>query len=205
MLIDRVLRDLREARVAAGLSREHLAREVQSSATAIARLESNLLDDVGLVRLSELASVLGFEVSLGLHPIGDPVRDRAHLAIGARFQAMLSSAWHVADEALLPGSGGFRAWDKSLRLVGAQPRHLVGVDIETRVHDVQLLIRRTRLRERDGQADAILLVLADTQHNRRMVSQLRLALGRDYQTEPRVILAALRDGRRLPGSGVILL
>ena len=110
----------------------------------------------------------------------------------------------MTSETLLPLPGDLRAWDKLLRLGGA-PRHLVGVDLETRIRDIQALVRRTRLRERDGGVDAILIVLSDSAINRRLVGQLREALGTDYATAPRAILRALREGSALPGSGVILI
>jgi hypothetical protein len=157
-----------------------------------------------LVRLCELASVLGLEVSVGLHPIGDPIRDKGQQACAHRFDGMLSDRWRVTNEALLPGVGDQRAWDKLLRLVGEAPRCLVGADIESRVWDVQGIVRRTRARERDGQVDHILIVLADTAHNRRIVDELRTTLGPPYATNPRAILRALRKGRPLPGSGVLL-
>lgn len=204
MLTQRLIRELRDARVVAGLSQSALARELDLDPSNIWRLEAQELADVGVVRLSEIASVLGYEVSVGLHPVGDPVRDKGQLACGRRFGGMLSDRWQVTDEALLPGAGEQRAWDKLLRLVDAAPRYLVGVDIESRVHDVQALVRRTRARERDGRVDHILIVLADTAHNRRIADELRASLGPDYATGPRRIMAALRKGERLPGSGVVL-
>ena len=126
------------------------------------------------------------------------------LACGRRFDAVLSHLWQVTDETLLPGAGEQRAWDKLLRLTDAT-RYLVGADIESRVWDVQAIVRRTRGRERDGQVDHILIVLADTAHNRRVADELRDGLGPDYASSSRRITAALRRGERLPGSGVILI
>jgi hypothetical protein len=83
--------------------------------------------------------------------------------------------------------------------------YLVGVEAETRIRDVQELVRRLRQRERDGGADEILLVLANSAHNRALVEELRAALGDRYATAPKVLLHCLRAGRRLPGSGVILI
>lgn len=148
--------------------------------------------------------MLGYELSVRLYPIGDPVRDKGQLAVGKRFAAGLSASWQVTDETLLPGEGERRAWDKLLRLTASTPPYLVGVDIETRVTDVQALVRRTRGRERDGQVSAILIVLADTATNRRLIDELRHGLGPAYQTRPRETLVALREGRPLPGSGVVL-
>jgi len=204
MITERVIRELRDARLVAGLSQSALARELNLDPSNVWRLEARGLADIGVVRLSEIASVLGYEVSVGLHPVGDPVRDKGQLACGRRFNALLSDRWRVTDETLLPAAGEQRAWDKLLRLVDVTPRYLVGVDIESRVWDVQAIVRRTRGRERDGQVDHILIVLADTAHNRRVVDELRVSLGPDYATGPRRIMAALRTGEWLPGSGVIL-
>jgi hypothetical protein len=162
------------------------------------------VSDVTVERLSEIASVLGYEISLGLHPVGDPVRDKGQLAIGRRFEELLSDKWQVTDETLLPGAGDLRAWDKLLRLRESRPPHLVGVDIETRVHDVQALVRRTRGRERDGRVAVILIVLSDSAHNRRLVDQLRVSLGAAYATTSRSIFRSLRSGERLVGGGVVL-
>jgi transcriptional regulator with XRE-family HTH domain len=182
MLVGRTLDELRRTRVRAGVSRQQMARELAWSPSALARAEADVLDDVGVIRLSAMASVLGMELSLGLHPIGDPIWDKGQQALGRRFDALLAPVWQVTDETLLPRPGDQRAWDKLIRLLGAQPRYLVGVDLETRIRDIQELTRRTRLRERDGGE----------------------ALGPGYATSPRLILRALKAGRQLPGSGLIL-
>lgn len=204
MLVGRTLDELRRVRVGAGVSREQMARELAWSPSALARTEADVLDDVGVIRLSAMASALGMELSLGLHPIGDPIRDKGQQALGRRFDALLGPVWQVMDEAPLPLPGDRRAWDKLLRLRGAEPRYLVGVDLETRIRDIQQLVRRTRLRERDGGVDQILIALSDSATNRRLVGQLREALGPGYATGPRLILRGLKMSRPLPGSGVIL-
>lgn len=204
VVLARTLNELNIARTSAGLSHTTLAAELQSSKSSVARLLGSELPDVGLLRLSEIASVLGYEISVQLYPIGDGLRDKGQIAVGKRFEAHVAKAWRVTDETLLPGAGERRAWDKLLRLVGASPLYNVGVDIETRVSDVQALVRRMRGRERDGAVDQILIVLADTAHNRRVASELRDALGPDYASAPRSILRGLRSGERLVGSGVVL-
>jgi transcriptional regulator with XRE-family HTH domain len=204
MLAARAVRELRDARLLAGLSLSAVADAVDIDQSNLWRFEAGSLTDLGIVRLSEIASVLGYEVSVGLHPIGDPLRDKGQLACGRRFDALLNERWRVTDETLLPGAGEQRAWDKLLRLMDATPRYLVGVDIESRVWDVQAIVRRTRQRERDGQVDHILIVLAGTAHNRRVADELRNGLGVDYQAGARSLLAGLRRGERLVGPGVVL-
>ena len=181
-----------------------MADELQCSQSTICRIEANELDGVTVSRLSEMASILGLELAMTLHPVGDPIRDKGQQALGSRLDAVLSPQWFGTSEALLPMPGDLRSWDRLLRLRGPEPC-LVGVDLETRIRDVQALVRRTRLRERDGGVDHILIVLSDSATNRRLVGELRQALGPAYSTSPRAILAALRAGRPFPGSGVILI
>ena len=188
-----------------GISQTALAHALDISQANLWRIEANRVSGMTVVRLSEMASLLGKELSLGLHQLGDPIRDKGHQALAKRFSAILSPAWSVTSETLLPLAGDLRAWDKLLRLVGATPRHLVGVDLETRIRDIQALVRRTRGRERDGEVDAILILLSDSTTNRRLVTELRETLGPAYATGSRTLLKALREGSALIGSGVVLL
>ena len=144
--------------------------------------------------------MLGLELGAGLHPVGDAIRDKGHQALIGRFRALLSPAYRVSAEVLLPNPGDRRAWDLVLRL----PGQIIGVEAETRVREIQWLVRRLRERQREGGADVVLLVLADTRANRAILGELLTALGPAFATSPRTILRALRDGQPLPGSGVVL-
>lgn len=73
-----------------------MARELRLAQSTIWRTE-NALDDVGVVRLAEIASVLGLELAVRTYPIGDSVRDKGQLALGKRFDALLSGRWRVTD------------------------------------------------------------------------------------------------------------
>jgi transcriptional regulator with XRE-family HTH domain len=204
MLVARAVRELQIAREDSNVSLAQLASETGSSASALSRLERLELEDVGVVRLSEIASALGYEISLGLHPVGDPLRDRAQLAIGRRFDAVLGPAWKVLNEVLLSEPGDRRSWDKVVQLVGPEPPYAIGADIESRIRDVQALVRRTRERESDRRVQAILLVLADSTTNRRLIGQLVENLGDAYRSPMRELRQSLKRGEPLPGSGVIL-
>ena len=205
MLVARAVGDLRTAREDGNVSLAQLAAEVGSSASAVSRFERLELEDIGVVRLSEIASALGYEISLGVHPTGDPLRDKAQLAIGRRFDALLGPAWKVLNEVLLPEPGDRRSWDKVIRLVGSESPYAVGVDVESRIRDVQALVRRTRERETDHRVQQILLVLADSATNRRLVGQLVDNLGDAYRTPMREIRRDLKRGVPLGGSGVLLI
>lgn len=204
MLVGRAVRELQTAREDGNVSLAQLAAEIGSSESALSRLERLRLADVGVVRLSEIASALGYEISLGIHPVGDPLRDSAQLVIGRRLVGLLGPPWSVLNEVLLPNPGDRRSWDKVVRLDGSDPPYAIGVDIESRIRDVQALVRRTREREADHRVQAILLVLADSATNRRLVGQLMENLGDAYRSPMRELRQSLKSGAPLPGSGVLL-
>jgi transcriptional regulator with XRE-family HTH domain len=197
-----LVRQLHDGRVVAGLSQRALAAELGCSQSEVSRFEgTRRLETISLVRVAEIASLLGLELSVGLHPIGEAIRDKGHQALIGRFRAQLSDAYIARAEAPLPIPGDLRSWDLVLRADG----QLIGVEAETRIRDVQALVRRVRGRERDGGVDEIVLVLSASRTNARLVGELRSALGERYATPPRVLLRTLRAGSPLPTSGVVLL
>ena len=199
-MVRAVVSELRQQRQTANLSQRAVAAELGWHQSALNRLERFDFENVPLVRLAEIAAVLGLELSIRLHLVGDPIYDEASQGLIGRFLRVVSASYRVTREALLP-SGGQRSWDVLLRLASL----LVGVELVTRVRDVQALVRLIRLRERDGGADHVLLVLSDSTHNRALLEQLTDALGPRFTTPPRQILDALRAGRPVPGSGVLLM
>jgi transcriptional regulator with XRE-family HTH domain len=199
-LVRAVVSELRQERQTANLSQRAVAAELGWHQSALNRLERFDFENVSTIRLVEIAAVLGFDVSIRLHRVGDPIHDRASQGLIGRFLRAVSANYRVTREALLP-SGGQRSWDVLLRLATL----LVGVELVTRVRDVQALVRLIRLRERDGGVDHVLLVLSDSAHNRAMLRQLIDALGPRFMTPPRQILDALRAGQPVPGSGVMLM
>jgi hypothetical protein len=99
-----------------------------------------------------------------LFPNGDRLADRGHQALIGRFLAITSDAWRVAREVPLPLPGDKRSWDLLLRspVRPGSSTQLVGVEAETRIRDVQWLVRRIRELERDGDRHTtIVAVTAD--------------------------------------------
>ena len=64
--------------------------------------------------------------------------------------------WRTEVPLLIPGD--LRAWDATI--VG--PGFGVGVEAETRLRDLQAAARRTNLKQRDGELDHVILLVADT-------------------------------------------
>lgn len=197
-----LINELALARRRAGLGQRELALKLGRSQSEISRLERLVeVDRIPFVLISEIASLLGLELGAGLHLAGDPIADKGHQALIKRFRAVLGEAWRVVAEVPLPNPGDRRTWDLVLRL----PAQIVGVEAETRIRDVQRLVRHVHQRQRDGGANVVVLLLADTRANRALLPELIEALGPAYATPPRQILRALRAGQPLPGSGVVLL
>jgi len=200
-IVSRLLSEFVVARQEAGLSQRSVAQLTGISQTELSRIEHlQTIDRLSVVDLAALASVVGRELGANLYPAGEPIRDAGHQVLIRRFRALLNDSWRVAAEVPLPMAGERRAWDLLLRI----PLQLVGVEAETKIRDVQALVRRIREREREGGADVIVIVLSESAHNRHVLSQLLEALGPRYSTPPRSVLRALREGRPLAGGGVVL-
>lgn len=147
--------ELIEARRLAALSQQAMAAELGRSQPEVSRLEQLMrIDDVSFVRVAEVASLLGLELSARLHALGDPIRDKGHQALIDRFRAVLAAAWRVAAEVPFPIPGDARSWDLVLRLHDL----IIGVEAETRIRDIQALTRHVHHRERDGGVDEIVLL-----------------------------------------------
>jgi hypothetical protein len=71
--------------------------------------------------------------------------------------------------------------------------------------DIQALERRIALKQRDGEVDVVILVVADTRHNRRVLDLHRDALRPLLPLESRQVLASMRNGRLPDRSGIVLL
>jgi transcriptional regulator with XRE-family HTH domain len=194
----RLIGELRQERIKADVSQRAMAGQLGWSQARYWRFEN--ATEAVLGEVSAVAAILGLELSSSLHRVNDALADRGQLALLARFRLILSPSIKVFTEALLPNPGDRRSWDMLLRIAA----QIVGVEAETKVRDVQATVRKVRGRERDGGADELLIVLADTRANRATREELLAALGERFATPPRLLREALRHGRPLPGSGVLL-
>ncbi len=82
--------------------------------------------------------------------------------------------------------GDRRAWDAVITERRGAPVWRVGVEAETRPRDLQALERRLAIKSRDGDVDAVMLLLANTRHNRDLVR------GREADWRERFPLAGRR-------------
>jgi transcriptional regulator with XRE-family HTH domain len=194
----------RLARVAAGLSLRKVAAATGASHQQVLRLERGELRRVSIEELGSWFAVVGLDLGIRAFPAGDPIRDRAQLALLERFRARLHPSIRWRTEVPLPMDRDLRAWDADIR--GSQPAAWrCRVDAETRVADAQALERRLTLKARDDPDGHLILLLAETRANRRAVGWLREGLRELLPLDPRQLLRALHAGDDPGGSGIVML
>jgi len=100
----------------------------------------------------------------------------------------------------LPIEGDLRSWDTMIR--GTHWR--LPVEAETALDDIQATERRLTLKRRDGEADHVILLVADTRRNRRALAAAPGAFA-ELPLRTREILADLARGTHPGGSGIVIL
>jgi hypothetical protein len=103
-------------------------------------------------------------------------------------------------EVPLPIPGDLRAWDAVI----ARDAWRIGVEGETVLDDAQALDRRLALKQRDGGVDHVILVVADTRRNRRVLAAAPMAFA-GLPLRTRVLLASLRSGSEPTDNGIVIL
>jgi transcriptional regulator with XRE-family HTH domain len=197
----RIGEEFREARLSGGLSQSQVADAVGISQAELSRIELGLAPWVTFETLAMIAAVLGLDLPLRAFPVGDPIRDVAQLHLLAKLRALLPTGVTWRTEVPLRIERDLRAWDA---VVGG-PGWRVPVDAETRLRDVQALARREALKRRDDGTESMILLVADTRHNRRVVRLAKATLTEDFPTAGTVVLAALSRGERPVGNGILFL
>jgi hypothetical protein len=97
--------------------------------------------------------------------------------------------------------GDLRAWDATISGEGWS----VGVEAEMRPRDLQALRRRIALKQRDGEMPIVILLLADTRHNRALVREHADDLSDSFPLSGARALELLRAGASPTATPIILL
>lgn len=194
-------REIRIARQDRNLSLDKVGATVGLSASAASRIERGLTPEVSILRMAQLAEVVGLELSVRLFAGGSPIRDDAHAALLGRCRDKMHPSLRWSIEVPLPSPGDDRAWDAMV----SGPGWRYGVEAETAPRDVQALSRRLALKLRDGGVDAILLVLPRTRRAREFLAASRAMLDAAFPVPGATALARLKDGLDPGGGSIILL
>jgi hypothetical protein len=195
----RVLVDIARAQRGAGLSDDDVGRACRLSRWKVARI-LNGTRRASVVEIAAIAAAVGLDVRVQAFPAGDPIRDAGQQRLLNRFRARLHPDLTVRREVPLPIGGDLRAWDAVVR--GSDWTR--PAEAETALEDLQALERRLALKVRDGGADGLILVVADTRRNRLALAAAAGAFA-DFDRNARRVLAALAEGRDPGGSSLLLL
>jgi hypothetical protein len=205
-IVQALMRDAESARLAGGTSFAAIGRALHVGSGQVALIYRGRSPNLSIVRAAQVLEAVGLELSARAFPVGAPVRDAGQLALLARLRQRVHSHLQWREEVPvmeLPAAGTVdrRAWDAAIDGPGV----CVRVEAETRVGDTQALERRVALKQRDGAADCVVLLLADTRHHRILLEVAGAGLRAAFPMQQRAALAALRDGRSPAGNALILL
>jgi transcriptional regulator with XRE-family HTH domain len=194
-------RELRLARLNHDLSQRVAARAAGVSPATWSRLERGLGPSEHLRELARALAVVGHDLRLNAYPAGSPLRDVAHVRLLEAFRRRLGPGVRWRTEVPLPRPGDRRSWD-GLALV---PPVRVGVKAETRAHDSQELQRRLAGKRRDGAVEHVILLLADTRHNRAFLRSVGAGFQADFPLPGREAMRSLARSSDPGGSAIVLL
>ncbi len=154
-----------------------------------------------MVRLATLFAVLGHRLSVRPYPDGSPIRDAAHARLITRFRTQLPGVFEFRTEVPLRLGQDLRAWDGEFRLGDDS----VKLEAETVLHDIQAMDRRIALKMADDRVERVILLVADTKRNRRVLKEFRELLRGRYPLDTRPVLRALREGHLPSDSGIVVI
>lgn len=199
-LVRQLADELRHARLTAGVSQQHVADAAGLSRSVVSRAEAPRAVPATIEDLAMHAAVLGLDLSLKAYPSGSPVRDAGQLRLVERLRAVIGPGLVWTTEAAFRSAGDLRAWDVRL-----DRGRSLGLDAETRLHDVQALQRRCRIKLRDSGVDVTVLLVARSRHNRHILHLHREALRDLLPADGSEVLPALRAGEIPARSGILVL
>jgi transcriptional regulator with XRE-family HTH domain len=193
--------ELRTARLNLGITQREVGAAIGVSASEISRRELGQARRLTGERLAVHAAAVGLRLSLKLFPVGGGIRDEAQARYIRALLARVRQGWRVTLEAGIPRFGDLRAVD--ILLISGAAR--IAVEVITRVGDLQAQLRSARLKARDIGATRLVLVVADTHANARVVDALRSMLAPDFELDARRVLGDLEAGREPSRDALILL
>lgn len=193
--------DVRHARLASGVSQKQIGREARMSGSSVSRVEAGKLNGLSVADAVRIAAAVGLDLSIRTYPAAHRPRDVAHARRLAAFLANVAPPLRYRTEvplATLVDRPEQRAWDAVIFGRGEE----TNIEYEVRLHDIQAQLRRVGLKYRDGGGTRLLLVVADTRANRRVLSEFDV-LSDLPRLRTSAVLNALRRGEH-PPAGLVL-
>jgi transcriptional regulator with XRE-family HTH domain len=199
--VDDLLREVKVGRLEHSLAQKDVARAVGISRSRYSRIEAGDAPGLTIVQASTLLAAVGRRLYIRAYPAGDAIRDAAQIALLGRLHACVHRSLEWRTEVPLPLRGDLRAWDATIGRVD----WVIGVEAETRIRDFQAVRRRIALKQRDGQIEHVVLLLANTRRHRELVRDYQDDLGDSFPLPGPRALELLRAGANPGASSIVLL
>ena len=185
-----------------GISMSAVAAGIGCSRQLIGVLEHRRLGTVDPILLARYCAAVGLDLSMRAHPGGAPLRDAPQLRLLARLQAALGTTWAWRTEVPVSTDPYDR---RAIDAVLARERSRVGVEAIARLEDAQTEARGIGLKQQAAGLACMVILLADTRHNRYVVRAGAPTLDPMFPLRGRVVMSALRAGHAPPANGIVLL
>ena len=194
-------RELRIARVSAGMTQRQAGRSIGRSASRISRIEAGKVTRVSVLELSRAAAAVGLKLHVTVHPGGRRPLDAPQLGLLRAFNARLHPSWRRQLEVPMPIEGDLRAVDEVIRIDTC----VCAVEAFTRLADVQRQVRAARIKQRDLRADRLVLLVLGSRANRSMLREAGPVLREAFPVGTRAALRAFRAGQDPGGDCLVIL
>lgn len=194
-------RDLRVARICAGMTQRQVGMAVRCSASHISRIENAQVVQVSVLQLSMVAAAVGLKLYITVHPAGRRPLDKPQITLLDDFNARLHPSWRRRIEVPIPIDGDLRAVDELIQ----NDACTCAVEAFTRFSDVQRQVRPARLKQRDLGADRLILLVRGSRANREMLREAGPILTNEFPVATRAAMRALAAGQDPGGDCLIVL
>lgn len=201
---ERLGREVRNARRAAGLTQSQLANRASLSQAQISRIERGICAP-DLRAMARIANGAGHTLSVRLYPFdGIRLRDSGQLSVAELIRAQAHRSWRVRIELPVASAPDRRAAD----MVLDSPAEVVLLEIERAPRDLQAQLRaaqlkRVALSERLGRVVRLVVAMPDTVAARKAVAPHLAILRAGLPITSRAAWAAIRSGARLGGDALL--
>jgi transcriptional regulator with XRE-family HTH domain len=193
--------EVRQQRLQAGLTQRQIANALGCSRQFVTAVEAGRHDDTGLLMLSRYAAAVGLDLSVKLYPAGRLLRDAGQVDLLQRFRVLIGEGWIWRTEVPVGRD------PRDLRAIDAVLSHghsRVGIEAITRFLDSQGQLRPILLKQEASGLPCMILLLADTRHNRAAIEVAGNMLRADFPLRAREILRELRAVRQPSANGLLL-
>ncbi|MEO8638634.1 MAG: helix-turn-helix transcriptional regulator [Chloroflexota bacterium] len=196
-------RELRIARLTAGLSQARLASLAGTSQTEVSKAERGLLD-VSLEARCRLAAACGHELGWRLYPVATVrLRDSGQMALAQVIVGAAHPNWRPRLEVPV-ATGDPRAAD----LLLTAPTEIVHIEIERALVDFQAQLRSAQVKRQlmaaqDERPIRLVIAVPATAKSRERLAPFSHLIAQTMPIPSRRIASALRNGERVGGDGIL--